>query len=92
MDVRHLSSVTDYYLIVSATSQPHLKALAGEVQHALKKDGVYCYRRGGDPEGGWIVVDYIDVVVHILLTEIREYYALEELWASAPRVSRASLA
>jgi ribosome-associated protein len=86
LDMRKVSSVTDYYVIVSGTSLPHLKAMANEVQHALKQAGVYCYRRGGEADGGWVVVDYIDVVVHVFLTEVRAYYALEELWADAPRV------
>jgi len=85
LDVRGQSSVTDYYMLMTGGSAPHLKALFNEIQHLLKQDGVYCYRRTGTPEDGWMVLDYIDLIVHIMLPETREYYALEELWAEAPK-------
>ena len=87
LDVTDLSSVTDYYLIVSGSSPPHLKALFGSVQAALKKQGVRCYRKAGSPECGWLVIDYIDVIIHIFSARAREYYAIETLWAEAPRLS-----
>ena len=86
LDVRKISSINDYTLIVSGSSAPHLKALSNEVQTTLKEAGVYCYRRSGAPDDGWVALDYFDVVIHIFLTELRAYYALEELWAEAPRV------
>lgn len=81
LDVTDRSEVTDYYILVSGGSPPHLKALCSEVEHALRQDGVRCYRRAGDPESGWLVLDYFDVVIHIFLEETREFYALEELWS-----------
>ncbi len=86
-DVRGLSGVTDYYLIVSGNSPPHLKAMFNEILHDLKQKGTACYRRSGDLESGWLVIDYIDVVIHILLAETREYYGLEALWAEARQVT-----
>jgi ribosome-associated protein len=86
LDVRGTSPVTDYYVIASGTSAPQLKAMMNEVQHELKAAGVTCYRRSGVPDDGWVVLDFYDVVMHILLTDLREYYALEELWADAPRL------
>ena len=85
LDVRGLSSVTDYFLFVSGTSGPHLKAISGDVQKVLKEDGIHCYRRAGDPDSGWMTLDYVDVVIHIFTPEMRRYYAIEELWAEAPR-------
>jgi len=85
IDVRGLTSVTDYFLFVSGTSAPHLRALFGDVQKELKKAGVQCYRRAGAPASGWMTIDYIDVVIHIFTPETRRYYAIEELWAEAPR-------
>jgi ribosome-associated protein len=70
--------------VVSGMSKPHLKALYGEVQHQLKQEGIQCYRRAGMAEGGWMVLDYVDVVIHIFLPESREFYALEELWTARP--------
>ncbi len=56
------------------------------VQIELKKDSVNCYRRAGDPESGWMVLDYVDVIIHIFSQDARQHYAVEDLWAEAPRV------
>jgi ribosome-associated protein len=87
LDVRDHTSVMDYVVIVSGSSPPHLKALFGEVQNQLKRSGIAVYRRAGTPECGWMVLDYIDTVIHIFSPDARRYYALEELWARAPRLS-----
>lgn len=87
LDVRDSSSVTDYYVITSGMSPPHLKALYGELQQQLKRRGVECYRRSGQPEAGWMVLDYVDVIIHIFLPETRAFYAIESLWDQAPRVA-----
>jgi ribosome-associated protein len=71
-DVKGKSALTDYFIVATGAAAPHLKALA----KALPK----AYRTSGDPESGWIVSDYIDVVVHIFSAEARAYYALEKLW------------
>jgi ribosome-associated protein len=86
LDVREISGVTDYYLIISGSSAPHLKAMFIEIQRLLKKDGVYIHRRTGDPTAAWMVLDYFDLVIHIFSEEAREYYGIEELWDQAPRV------
>lgn len=84
LDVRGASTVTDYTIIATGTSSPHIRALYDEVQHQLKQEGVSCYRRSGETEGGWMVLDYVGVIVHLFLPETRAYYALETLWDSAP--------
>jgi ribosome-associated protein len=71
-------------LVVSGTSPPHLKAMFEAVQHELKVRGAWCYRKAGAPESGWMVLDYVDVVIHIFSPAARRYYAVEELWARAP--------
>lgn len=86
LDVRGLSNVTDYYIIVSGNSAPHLKAMFDEVQQALKKKRIMSYRKSGDPESGWLVLDYLDFVIHIFARETRDYYAIEKLWEQAPRL------
>ena len=78
--------MTDFFLMVTGTSAPHIKALSEEVQVSLKKSGVHCYRKSGTPESQWIALDYVDVVVHIFSAETRAYYALEELWSDAARL------
>ena len=72
-DVRGTSGFTDFFVVATGAAAPHLKALA----RALPKP----YRVSGDPESGWIVSDFIDVVVHVFSAEARAYYALEKLWA-----------
>lgn len=83
LDVRGLSSVTDYYVIATGSSPPHLRALAETLDMELKRDGVPCYRQSGAPDSGWVVLDYVDVVVHLFAPEQRRYYDIERLWADA---------
>ncbi len=85
LNVRGVSTVTDYTIIATGMSSPHIRALYDEVQHRLKQEEIPCYRRSGDPESGWMVLDYVSVIVHLFLPETRAYYALETLWdAQAP--------
>ena len=86
LDVSGLSDVADYFLIVTGASSPHIKALADELEHVLRKQGIPRYRHAGTPESEWVVVDYLDVVVHIFSPKTRGYYALEKLWGDAPRL------
>jgi len=74
-DVREKSTLTDFFVVATGAAAPHLKALA----RALPKKA---YRVSGDPESGWMVADYVDVVVHVFSAEARAYYALEKLWQS----------
>jgi ribosome-associated protein len=86
-DVREASSVTDYYLVASGSSSPHLKAMINELHVVLKQHGVTAQRMAGTPESGWLTLDCIDVVIHIFLRPTRAYYAIEALWAEAPRLA-----
>jgi len=72
-------------VICSGTSEPHLKAIAGEIQERLKEDDkVTPSAVDGYPISHWIVIDFSDVVVHIFHQEKRGYYSLEDLWSDAP--------
>ncbi len=87
LDVSQVSGVADYFVIVSGTSSPHLKAMVNAVQVELKHgEKRYLANRAGDPESGWLVLDYLDIIIHIFLPQVRQYYALEDLWNQAPRV------
>lgn len=80
IQITELSVVADYFVIANGTSNTHVRALAGEVEDALLKQGVEV----GHIEGratGWILLDYGSVVVHVFHKESREYYNLERLWA-----------
>lgn len=85
-DVRGWSDVTAYMVAVTANSTPHIKALSDEVQTSLKHAGRPCYRRGGEPSSGWVVLDFLEAVVHIFLREVRERYAVDQLWGQAMRL------
>ena len=79
-DVRGKSSLTDFFVVATGSAAPHLKALVADAQQALRDAGVHRNRMTGDPECGWIVADFIDVVVHVFSREARAYYAIERLW------------
>ena len=85
-DVRGISGLCDYCVVATGTAAPHLKALVAESQRVMKERGVRSHRVSGDPESGWIVVDYVDFVVHAFSPEARAYYALEKLWEKAKLV------
>lgn len=85
-DVRGISSVTDYYIVATGTSAPHLKALISETQRRMKELGVASFRTSGEPDSGWVVVDYVHAVVHVFSAEARAYYAIEKLWTTAKEV------
>ncbi|MCQ2393853.1 MAG: ribosome silencing factor [Kiritimatiellae bacterium] len=82
-DVRGVSGLCDVFVVATGIAAPHLKGIISGVQGAMKDAGENSYRTSGDPESGWIVVDYVDVVVHVFSPEARAYYALEKLWDKA---------
>jgi len=81
LDVRNMTSVTDIMVIASGTSNRHVKSLADAVVMTCKKAGVPALGVEGEREGEWVLVDLGDVVVHVMQPRIREFYALEKLWA-----------
>ena len=87
LDVRDLSSVTDYFVIASGTSEPHLRAIVEEVASRLREEhGVRPLRTDGSVHGAWVVMDFFDVIVHVMRADVRERYDLESLWGDAKRV------
>lgn len=87
LDVRKLSSITDYFVIVSGTSDPHLRAISDEIQDRLREDHDLRPRAvDGTLHAAWQVLDFFDVIVHIMRSDVRERYNLEGLWGDAPRV------
>lgn len=87
LDVRKLSSVTDYFVIVSGTSEPHLRAIMNEITDTLRDDHeVRPHIVDGTVHGSWVVLDFFDVIVHIMRADARERYDLEGLWGDAPQV------
>lgn len=87
LDLRRLSSIADYFVIASATSEPHLRAVIEEVTEKLEQEhGLRPYGVDGHHSTGWVVLDYFDVIMHIMRTDVRAHYDLEGLWGDAPRV------
>ena len=80
IDVRGRTSVTDHMVIVSGTSTRHVKSIADEVVRFAKKLGAMPLGVEGEREAEWVLVDLGDVIVHVMLPRVREFYALERLW------------
>src|SRR2546423_14605019 len=87
LDVREVSSVTDYFVISSGTSEPHLRAIVDEIQDKLRLDHHLRPRAvDGTLQTAWIVLDYFDVIVHVMRADVRERYDLETLWGDAKKL------
>ena len=84
LDIHEISTLTDYFIICSASSTTHVKTLADEVDRVLSENGEPPIRIEGNRECGWVLVDCSCVVVHIFLDETRKFYSLERLWGDAP--------
>jgi ribosome-associated protein len=88
LDLRKISTITDYLVICSAQSEPQIKAIANGVEQTLKEGFErYPLAVDGFPTSQWIVIDYGDVMFHIFHEQKRPVYALEDLWSDAPQVS-----
>jgi ribosome-associated protein len=87
LDVHDLSSVTDYFVIASGTSEPHLRAIVEEITSRLRDDHeIRPVRTDGSTQGVWVALDFFDVIVHVMRTDARERYDLEGLWGDAKKV------
>ena len=87
LDVRSLIVITDYFVIVSGSTSRQVKTIVDAAEEALRGLGVKPLRREGVTEGRWVLLDYVDVVVHVFGEEERSYYDLERLWKDAERLS-----
>ncbi len=87
LDVRKISTVTDYFVIATGTSEPHLRAIEGEILRGLQEEhGLKPNQSEGSAQSNWVVVDFFDVIIHLMRPEVRERYDLEGLWADAVQV------
>ena len=84
LDLRKISTMVDYFIIITGTSDIHNRAIADEIIEKLKTKGIRKWHLEGYSYGHWILIDYVDIVVHIFLEEERIYYNLETLWGDAP--------
>lgn len=86
LDLRKLSTISDYFIICSADSDTQVKAISDEVQKKLNDEGIKCFHKEGYDTLNWVLLDYFDVVVHVFKSESRTYYNLEKLWGDAPAI------
>lgn len=87
LDLSEVSAVSDYFILCTATSEPHIRAVSERIQRGvLEKLKVKPVHVDGSPESGWIIVDFGNLMVHIMTASCRELYQLEELWNDAPKV------
>src|SRR6476620_789949 len=91
LDVAEQSSITDYLVLATATSEPHLRALRVELEKALDAENVHLVGMETAQESGWLVIDAFDVMIHLFLAAARERYGLERLWRDANEVRVAKL-
>ncbi|UCF65557.1 MAG: ribosome silencing factor [bacterium] len=83
LDVKGLTDVTDYFVLVTAESDPHVKAISDYLQEKLEKEKLKAWHKEGYQNLQWVLLDYIDVVVHIFQEHYRKFYELEKLWGDA---------
>lgn len=87
LDLREVGGPGEFFLIVSGESEPHLKAIAGEVEKGVREGGGRKpFRISGSPSSQWMILDYGDVLVHIMHIQKRKFYRLEDLWGDAVRL------
>ncbi len=87
LDVRKISSITDYFVIATGTSEPHLRAVSDEIQDKLREEHDIRPRAvDGTLQTAWLVLDYFDVIVHVMRADVRKLYDLETLWGDAAMV------
>ena len=84
LDLRGLTAAADYFVIASGTSDTHVRGMAEHLMTALAPRGIEPHHVEGLTQGRWVLLDYVDFVVHIFHPELREFYQLERLWGDAP--------
>jgi len=86
LDLKGKSPATDYFVIATGTSDRQMRTVADEICEAAKEDAIQRFGRAGYEQARWILLDFIDVVIHIFDAEYRDYYDLELLWGDAKRL------
>ena len=91
-DVRECSILADYYIICTGTSAPHLSAICNRLRQELAAEGMVPRHHEGDPASHWVIMDYGDVLIHVLDADRRRFYRIEELWQSGHLVYQSQAA
>jgi ribosome-associated protein len=85
LDLRGISGACDYFVLATGLSEPHVAGLADHIEDSLHEEGIRPWHVEGRRNRKWILLDFVDVVVHLFQAETRDYYRLESLWSEAPR-------
>jgi ribosome-associated protein len=91
LDLRGVSDMTDFFIVASGTSDTHVRALGEHLMEDLKKEGSPAHHVEGLPQGRWVLLDFVDFVVHVFHPTLRSYYQLERLWGDAEMLAIPSL-
>ena len=86
LDLRNLTTIADYFVICTGDSDTQVKAIADEVDKRMRDEGVRSWHTEGYRSLNWVLIDFVDIVVHVFKKESREHYNLEKLWGDAPTV------
>ena len=88
LETEGISSFADYFVIISGETDRHLESMAEDISRRSRKMGVHVTHREGSGKGGWLLIDFTGVVIHLFTREQREHYGLEDLWARATEIVR----
>lgn len=83
LSLKGVSDMTDFFVIASGTSDTHVRSLGEHIQEGLKRDGTVAHHVEGTQQGRWVLLDYVDFVVHLFHPSLRDFYQLERLWSDA---------
>lgn len=92
LDLQGISLVADYFIVMSGRSSVQIRAIVEAVDERMQEEGFKLKQKEGYQEARWVLLDYADIVVHVFLAEVREYYQLERLWADAGQINYQQLA
>lgn len=84
--MRKVSTFCDYFIIASANTSRHIKAISDEIESKLKEEGIKLWHTEGEKDAKWVLLDYGDCLVHLFEPETRRFYDLEGLWGDAPQI------
>jgi ribosome-associated protein len=87
LDLHGVTDMADYFIVASGTSDTHVRSVAQRVVEGMQKAGVKPYHVEGEDTGRWVLVDFVDFVVHVFHPSMRSYYQIERLWGDAPAVA-----
>ena len=86
LDLRKVAAFSDFFVICSADSDTQVKAISDEIDNNLRDQGIKCWHKEGLTALSWVLMDYVDVVVHVFKKDVREFYNIEKLWGDAPAI------